>query len=315
MRLRHVRNGEELPTILEDGNYDFNFQASRQPPEGRGRVLPGDELLLECTYDTSSRQHPTFGGLSTREEMCLGFILYYPRSPLADCRSLPTLETAMKAFGIDAIYGSAFEKLVAFMKDIDGKADGDTLQELLKTLASETSSSASDLGNSMMRATTSSPAVLSEKDLLNMPFYTVDAMASQPQNGLDDVLDGSSENYRTLLPNMLLNVRIKRPEELHNVTVGERFASLDWTNPRIGRRVQDAFLYGKHNSLCLAHGRVPLVPVSLLIAVRNVILYFQFCIFYYSTQNHPTRGSNHSPRRGTSIAMPSSSTRWKMTRV
>ena len=22
---------------------------------------------------------PTFGGLSTREEMCLGFILYYPR--------------------------------------------------------------------------------------------------------------------------------------------------------------------------------------------------------------------------------------------
>ena len=34
MRLRHVRNGQELPVILEDKNYDFNFQASRVPPKG-----------------------------------------------------------------------------------------------------------------------------------------------------------------------------------------------------------------------------------------------------------------------------------------
>ena len=29
IRLRHIRNGKELPTILEDNHYDFNFQASR----------------------------------------------------------------------------------------------------------------------------------------------------------------------------------------------------------------------------------------------------------------------------------------------
>ena len=95
--------------ILEDNHYDFNFQASRQVPEGRGHVLPGDELILECEYSTTGiitylytdlykvqikskyiyfkgTDKITFGGLSTREEMCLGFILYYPRSPLADCR-------------------------------------------------------------------------------------------------------------------------------------------------------------------------------------------------------------------------------------
>ena len=66
MRLRHIRKGQEMPVILQDNNYDFNFQASRQPQEGRGLVLPGDELILECDYSTSNRTGPTFGGLTTR---------------------------------------------------------------------------------------------------------------------------------------------------------------------------------------------------------------------------------------------------------
>ena len=45
--------GHEQPVILEDNHYDFNFQASRQVPDGRGHVLPGDELILECEYSTT----------------------------------------------------------------------------------------------------------------------------------------------------------------------------------------------------------------------------------------------------------------------
>lgn len=119
IRFRHIRNGTELPTILEDNHYDFNFQASRQP-EHIAHVLPGDELLMDCTYETTNRNKPTFGGLSTREEMCLGFIHYYPRNEIADCRSLPTLKTVMKALGVEAIYGKSFEKLSDFMKGIGG---------------------------------------------------------------------------------------------------------------------------------------------------------------------------------------------------
>ena len=37
------------------------FQASRQPSV-EAHVLPGDELILECHYDTSNRKDPTFGG-------------------------------------------------------------------------------------------------------------------------------------------------------------------------------------------------------------------------------------------------------------
>ena len=56
MRLRHLRGGRELPPILSDESYDFNFQRSRAPsPQSEAVVLPGDELLLECEYDTSAR--------------------------------------------------------------------------------------------------------------------------------------------------------------------------------------------------------------------------------------------------------------------
>lgn len=64
MRLRHIRNGQELPVLMEDNNYDFNFQSSRIP-KSEFEVLPGDELLLECDYETSDRKDPTFGGKLT----------------------------------------------------------------------------------------------------------------------------------------------------------------------------------------------------------------------------------------------------------
>ena len=54
-------------------------------------------------------------------------MLYYPRSNLADCRSLPTLTTVTEAFGIQEVYGESFQKLALFMKDIGGgeTMDGD----------------------------------------------------------------------------------------------------------------------------------------------------------------------------------------------
>ena len=64
--------------------------------------------------------------------MCLGFMLYYPRQKLADCRSLPGLQTVLSALGIKSLYGKSFEKLAAFLKDLggtsnDGKYDGTPL--------------------------------------------------------------------------------------------------------------------------------------------------------------------------------------------
>ena len=61
------------------------------------------------------------------------FFVYF-RSELADCRSLPTLETAMQAFGIKSVFGNAFEKLRAFLEDLEGREESDALLELLRSL-------------------------------------------------------------------------------------------------------------------------------------------------------------------------------------
>ena len=246
MRLRHIRRGVELPVILEDNYYDFNFQASRIPPQ-ETTVYPGDQLILECGYDTTSRDEPTFGGLSTRDEMCLAFILYYPRSALADCRSLPALHTLTGALGIQEIYGQSFQRLVEFMKDIGGEGSSttqDSLSNLLNSLAEETG----HLVPSLPPRPSAGP--LTEEDILAKPFYTVAAPEPEP------IPEGT--NYRTLLMELLLQLRIKAPAELHNKTVGHVFASMDWE--KRGPEINQLLEKGEHNSLCLAHGRRPLIP-------------------------------------------------------
>jgi len=86
MKTRHFRNGTELPPISVDDSYDFNFQEHRYLPQER-LVKAGDSLITECVYNSMSRSGLTVGGLSSREEMCLSFLVYYPRVPLSRCMS------------------------------------------------------------------------------------------------------------------------------------------------------------------------------------------------------------------------------------
>jgi hypothetical protein len=77
MKLQHFRNGTELPPPADEPYYDFNYQDYVIfSPELL--VLPGDELYISCRYDTSTRTAPTYFGLSTSEEMCLIYFVYYP---------------------------------------------------------------------------------------------------------------------------------------------------------------------------------------------------------------------------------------------
>ncbi|CAG7820541.1 unnamed protein product, partial [Allacma fusca] len=89
MKLRQFRNGFELPWWAYDNNYDFNFQQNRILPEHK-QIFKGDHLTFECTDDSSDRSPPEaiLGGLSTRREMCLAFVMYYPRiSSFDNCGS------------------------------------------------------------------------------------------------------------------------------------------------------------------------------------------------------------------------------------
>lgn len=125
MKLRHIRDGKELERIVEDDNYDHNFQHIRQL-ENETNVLPGDYLITDCAFEVSksnkiyfvhqtdqfskfpfqtlNRKRPTFGGYSTKQEMCLSFITYYPKTDLVGCYSMVPVKEFFETFGVYQFY-------------------------------------------------------------------------------------------------------------------------------------------------------------------------------------------------------------------
>ncbi|XP_062515119.1 DBH-like monooxygenase protein 1 homolog [Corticium candelabrum] len=84
--IEHSRNGVQLPDIDSNYNYDFNFQ-DVVLLRNEVKILPGDDVQVFCNYDTTGRSKVTLGGEGTLDEMCLGFLLVYPRPSLAYCES------------------------------------------------------------------------------------------------------------------------------------------------------------------------------------------------------------------------------------
>lgn len=103
MSLRHVRGGKELERIIEDDNYDYKYQQFHQLAN-ETVVLPGDYIITDCAYETVHRKRATFGGYSTKQEMCLSFITYYPKIELAGCYSMTPVREFFEMFGIYQFY-------------------------------------------------------------------------------------------------------------------------------------------------------------------------------------------------------------------
>lgn len=66
--------------------------------------LQGDHLIAQCVYNSEGRSTITLGGLTTREEMCLVFALYYPQIDMSLCHSLPSLPTVLHSLGIQELW-------------------------------------------------------------------------------------------------------------------------------------------------------------------------------------------------------------------
>lgn len=101
LSLKHVRGGKELPRIVEDNNFDFEYQQSHTL-EREVNLQPGDELVTECVYDTRNRSRPTLGGYAASQEMCLAFVMHYPRTPLAACYSMTPVKQLFKTLGVSS---------------------------------------------------------------------------------------------------------------------------------------------------------------------------------------------------------------------
>ncbi|XP_070564696.1 DBH-like monooxygenase protein 1 homolog [Ptychodera flava] len=95
----HVREGQDYEVIMKDDHYDFNLQEIYKLPR-EVQVEPGDELICECVYDSTGRDSLTYGGYSTKEEMCLAFLYVYPRTALEVCFTHTAVNETLLAAGI-----------------------------------------------------------------------------------------------------------------------------------------------------------------------------------------------------------------------
>ncbi|XP_067141872.1 DBH-like monooxygenase protein 1 [Centruroides vittatus] len=98
--LRHFRGNKELQPIVSEKNYDYYFQEYHYLQK-EVTVLATDHLVAECTYNSIGRNITTFGGLGTKDEMCLAFILYYPKIARSFAISAPSCNLVVGLAGVE----------------------------------------------------------------------------------------------------------------------------------------------------------------------------------------------------------------------
>ena len=83
---------------------------------------------------------------------------------------------------------------------------------------------------------------------------------------------------------------------------------MDWTDEQVQKFVQDAFVYGSHNALCLAHGRQTLLPVSLNLFHSKFLSLFafwnlSFALLQYAQSEYPKFKLKEEPITNLKCAM------------
>ncbi|KAK7081201.1 DBH-like monooxygenase protein 1 [Halocaridina rubra] len=131
LKLRHIRDGKELPPVFEDKSYDFNYQQMRVPKDEM-KIFPGDSFLMECGYDSRKREKPSYGGIGTNEEMCVAYLSYYPKVNLSMCYSRPSIQSLYESVGIQDIYHK--DRVINWAFDMRGKTDEEKDQKIAKNM-------------------------------------------------------------------------------------------------------------------------------------------------------------------------------------
>lgn len=82
-RVQIIRDGKELAPLSSLRHFEYGYQYSKNL--NSIQLLPGDQLITTCEYDTSNDTKPVAGGLSSKEEMCFAWVDYYPANAILAC--------------------------------------------------------------------------------------------------------------------------------------------------------------------------------------------------------------------------------------
>ncbi|XP_064213511.1 MOXD1 homolog 1 [Tribolium castaneum] len=221
LKLRHIRAGRELPPLAQDEHYDFNYQQSRALSQDV-IILPGDGLVTECTYSTLNRNKPTLGGYSTKEEMCLAFVLHYPRTQLAGCYSMSPIKYFFKNLGVNKFYGKNMEEIENIF--LHGEAETNPV----------------------------SPSTSPNKPLF--PYQPGDEMSPEAnrraiialQNAKDYTIEGETHEGQTMFDKLV----IEDPEEFRNKSFMDHLQDIPYNESLITRKMEEYFYTGLHLTFC-----------------------------------------------------------------
>ncbi|PSN48351.1 MOXD1 1 protein [Blattella germanica] len=248
LRLRHIRNGQELPRVAEDDHYDFNYQQARVLPQ-EVSVLPGDELVTECVYQTPNRTEPTFGGYSTKQEMCLAFVLYYPRTQLAACYSMTPVKYFFETFGVRQFYD----------------VDMDTVENMFLKLPLQDNVQGS---NQVTRTTTTTTTTTSTTPSFPIgPAGAFDEetnerailVLKQMKDFTVEAVEGGAGGAGGLFGELV----IQEPSEFRNRSFTSHLVELPWTEKLLTQRVEESFYAGKHMVFCRMHDDQLAIPLAI----------------------------------------------------
>ncbi|XP_050523750.1 MOXD1 homolog 1-like isoform X2 [Daktulosphaira vitifoliae] len=219
LKLRHIRHDQELTTIAKDDYYDYSYQQARELVN-EITIYPGDELITECVYNTEDRPQLTHGGYSTKQEMCLAFVTYYPRTPLASCFSMTPVPFFFETFGIQQF--------------LDYNMEG--VEKIFLKLADSTTKKPPTKTTTPLVA----PVFDSTKTLEELNQEHILFLMKQPSFTIE-------ENNE---PNLFRDLEIMEPVEFQNKTFQQHLDNLPWEDSLLTKNIEKRLITGKHMTFC-----------------------------------------------------------------
>ncbi|XP_018370412.1 PREDICTED: MOXD1 homolog 1 [Trachymyrmex cornetzi] len=212
--LKHIRKGKELPRIVQDNHYDFDYQQS-YTLEKEVKVLPGDELAAECIYGTLDREKPTFGGYAVTQEMCLAFAVYYPKTPLAACYSMTPVKHLFKILAVTNFRGMTMD----YLETLFLTNESELISPSTKQLPSH-SKSTDEIDETIIKEAKS--ALIAMKDHI--------------EESEDD--------------NIFTRLIIEDPIEFRGRTFAEHMMLMQWKDDLLAKPVEYNLYHGEHMTFC-----------------------------------------------------------------
>ncbi|KAK0040025.1 DBH-like monooxygenase protein 2 [Biomphalaria pfeifferi] len=94
MKIELYRNGILVANITDDEYYSYDSPKTHLHYP-HIQILPGDEIVTKCVYNTMASKRWVYFGEATSDEMCFGFLMIYPKSALNFAKSMCVAKSSL----------------------------------------------------------------------------------------------------------------------------------------------------------------------------------------------------------------------------